>query len=116
MMDLACGSGRHVRWPATISSCGYNKLVLTWDDAKRIRNLQERGLDFADAEAIFDGPVISQEDNRVAYGEQRINIIGFLREQVVHMTYTERGDDLHVISLRLATKHEARYFLDQIDR
>jgi uncharacterized DUF497 family protein len=90
--------------------------VLTWDEPKRLWNLQERGLDFADAEAIFDGPVISQEDTRVAYGEQRINILGLLGELVVHMTYTERGDELHVISLRKATKHEARYFLSQVDR
>ena len=29
-----------------------------------------------------------------------------LRGEVVRMTYTERGDDVHVISLRRATRHE----------
>ena len=90
--------------------------MLTWDEPKRLQNIEERGLDFADAEGIFDGPVISQEDTRVAYGEQRINVLGLLGERVVHMTYTERIESLHVISLRKATKHEARYFFSQVDR
>lgn len=87
--------------------------MLTWDDAKRKRNIKEHGFDFADCETVFDAPVITQEDDRLAYGEQRINLIGMLAGQVVHMTYTERGDDLHVISLRKATKHEARYYFSQ---
>ena len=65
---------------------------------------------------MFDGPVITQEDDRLAYGEQRINLLGWLAEHVVHMTYTERGEDLHIISLRKATKHEARYYFTQIYR
>jgi len=37
--------------------------------------------------------------------------LSFLNGVVVHLTYTERGDDLHVISLRKAAeKHEIRYF------
>ena len=51
----------------------------------------------------------------MAYGEQRMNLLGWLQGRVVHMTYTERGeDDLHVISLREATKHEARYYFEAI--
>lgn len=30
--------------------------------------------------------------DRVAYCEQRINLLGWLRGTIVHMTYTERGD------------------------
>ena len=42
--------------------------------------------------------------------------VGLLAGQVVHMTYTERGDDLHVISLRKATKHEANFYFSQVER
>lgn len=55
-------------------------------------------------------PFVTIEDSRLAYGEQRINLLGWLHDRVVHMTYTERSEDLHVISLREATKHEARYY------
>ena len=90
--------------------------MLTWDEPKRRSNIKDHGFDFIGADAVFDGPVITQEDDRVAYGEQRINLLGWLAGQVVHMTYTERGEDLHIISLRKATKHEARYYFSQIQR
>ncbi len=89
--------------------------MVTWDEPKRRRNLKDHGLDFTGCESVFDGPVITREDDRLAYGEQRINLIGLLAGRVVHMTYTERGDDLHVISLRKATRHEARYYFSQAD-
>ncbi len=90
--------------------------MVTWDDTKRQRNIRSHGLDFAGCEAIFKGPVIAEEDARLTYGEQRINVIGFLRGKVVFMTYTERGDDLHVISLRRATRHEIKRFAEEFSR
>ena len=33
---------------------------------------------------------------------------------LVDLTYTERQDDLHVVSLRKAEKHEIRHFITQI--
>jgi uncharacterized protein len=84
--------------------------VVTWDERKRQANLRDHGLDFEGCEAVFDYPVITNEDSRVAYGEQRINLLGWLRDQMVHMTYTEHGEDFQVISLREATRHEARYY------
>ncbi len=88
--------------------------MVIWDEPKRQLNIKDHQLDLSGCEAVFDGPVITFEDDRLIYGEQRLNLLGFLGEVVVHMTYTERGDDLHVISLRKATKHEARYFFSQI--
>jgi uncharacterized protein len=89
--------------------------MLTWDEPKRLLNLKDHKLDFVGCEVVFDGPVITQEDDRVAYGELRINLLGLLHGRVVHMTYTERGDNVHVISLRKATKHEANHFFSQVD-
>ena len=86
----------------------------TWDEAKRRDNIRDHGLDFPGCEAIFDGPVSVKEDKRAAYGELRLNAVGWLHGQVVHMTYTEREDDFHVISLREAEKHEARKFFKEI--
>jgi uncharacterized protein len=55
-------------------------------------------------------PFFKREDAREAYGEQRINLLGWLDGVVVHMTYTERGDEPHIISLRKAEKHEIRRY------
>lgn len=88
----------------------------TWDETKRQSNLKTHELDFMGCEAVFDGPVVTWDDDREAYGELRINLLGWLHGTVVHLTYTERDDDLHVISLRKAEKHEIRYFITQITR
>ena len=70
--------------------------------------------DFAGCEVVFDSPVVAWEDAREAYGEQRINLLGWLQGVVVHTTYTERGDELHVISLRKAEKHEVRRYAKEV--
>jgi uncharacterized DUF497 family protein len=88
--------------------------VVTWDEQKRQTNIRVHGLDFEGCDAVFDRPVLTTEDSRFSYGEQRINLLGWLQGQVVHLTYTERGEDMHVISLREATKHEARYYFQAI--
>ena len=75
--------------------------MVTWDESKRLSNRATHGLDFAGCEAVFD---------REAYGEQRIALIGWLGGQFVQMAYTERGGDMHVISLRKANKHEIEAF------
>lgn len=84
--------------------------MITWDEPKRQENLRKHGMDFVGCEAVFDYPVVAQENARTAYGEQRLNLIGWLRGQLVHLTYTERGEALQVISLRKATPHEARNY------
>ena len=63
-----------------------------------------------------DGPTVSWHDDRLAYGEHRINLLGWLHGTVVHMTYTERGDEPHIIRLRKAEKHEVRHYIKEISR
>lgn len=84
--------------------------MVTYDEHKRRINLDKHGLDFIDCEVVFEGPLVSREDDREFYGEQRINALGFLGVDVVHVTYTMRGDGFHIISLRKAEKHEIRFF------
>lgn len=51
----------------------YNDVVrFVWHEPKRQSTLQSRGLDFADAAAVFAGPTLTFEDDRVDYGEQRL--------------------------------------------
>jgi uncharacterized protein len=88
----------------------------TWDEAKRLSNIKDHELDFIGCEVIFDGLVFVFEDTRVKYGEQRLCAIGWLKDAVVHMTYTEREDDFHVISLRKAEKHEIKRYIEEISR
>lgn len=43
---------------------------ITWHEDKRQITLARRGLDFADAAGIFDGPTFTFEDDRRDYGER----------------------------------------------
>lgn len=53
---------------------------------------------------------MTREDKRHDDGEQRLVCFGLLKAEVVVMVYTERPRGPHVISLRKAGKHEARYY------
>jgi hypothetical protein len=67
-----------------------------------------------DAEQIFRGFTLTAEDTREAYGERRFLTLGLLDDQVVSVAHTERDEDIRMISIRKATKHEARFYFSQI--
>ena len=84
----------------------------TWDERKRRSNLRRHGLDFAEADPIWDSFTITREDIRMDYGEQRWVTFGLLRNKVVVLVHAERGDDDHYISLRRAEPYETRYYFE----
>ncbi len=88
--------------------------MFTWDEAKRRANLRKHGIDFVDAPKIFQGLTFTTEDDREAYGERRFLTLGLLEDQVVSVAHTERRDEIRIISIRKATKHEARFYFSQI--
>lgn len=78
----------------------------TWDEAKRRQNLKDHGLDFVDAERVFDGPTFTFEDGRFGYDERRFVSLGLLEGIPVSIVHTETRDRIHLISFRKATKRE----------
>lgn len=88
--------------------------MFTWDEAKRQENIRKHGIDFADAIQIFAGYTVTAEDTREAYGESRFLTLGLLHGEVVSVAHTPRVDDDHIISIRKATQHEARFYLSQV--
>ena len=63
---------------------------ISFDLAKRVRTLADRGLDFEDAAAVFDGITVEVEDRRRNYGERRIICYGMLAGRLVVIGYTPR--------------------------
>jgi len=90
--------------------------MLTWDEAKRQINIFKHGHDFIGVDAIWDHPVVSWDDERENYGEQRINLLGWLYGRVMFLTYTDDGEYFRVISLRDAEKHEVKHYVKTIIR
>ena len=82
----------------------------TWHEPKRLGNIKKHGLDFVDAESVFNGPTSTVEDKDGHQGEQRFNTSGLLDAAVVVITHTETEDEMHIISMRKADNHETRDF------
>ena len=79
---------------------------VTYDPEKRELTLRERGLDFEDAAAVFEGVTLEVEDTRKDYGEVRIICYGRLAGRMVVVGYTPRGAVRHVFSMRKANARE----------
>ena len=79
---------------------------ITYDPAKRLRTLAERGLDFKDAAMIFDGPTVEIEDTRRDYGEIRMICFGHLAGRLIVVGYVPRGTSRHIFSMRKANDRE----------
>ncbi|EIJ34531.1 BrnT family toxin [Thiothrix nivea] len=83
----------------------------TWDENKRTENMERHdGIDFAELECLFDAPMVTVEDAREAYGEERLQSLCWYRGRVVFLVWTERGEDAHLISCRYGNKHETRQY------
>src|SRR6478752_2423135 len=85
-----------------------------WDEAKRLSNLRDHGLDFVDAQAVFSGLTFTFEDDRFAYGEHRFVTLGLLKGIPVSIAHTETKEEIRVISFRKATDNEAQILFTQI--
>ena len=83
---------------------------ISYDPDKRAKALVERGLDFEDAIAVFEGETVEVEDTRMDYGEQRIICYGLLAARMVVIGYTPRGAVRHVFSMRKANDREQARF------
>lgn len=81
-----------------------------WDEAERQANLSKHGLDFADAEKVFAGPLVLFEDGREDYGEQRMIGIGLLETLVALIVHVESDDSIRIISMRKAESDETDLF------
>jgi uncharacterized DUF497 family protein len=80
-----------------------------WFEAKRLRTLQERGLDFRDAARLLDG---RQLFTYVSARNQEIRFVtvGPLGDHLMAVVWTERGAARRIISMRRARRGEERAY------
>ena len=55
---------------------------------------------------MFEGPTFTFEDDRFEYDEMRFVTLGFLGGITVSIVHTETESEIHVISIRKATRNE----------
>jgi hypothetical protein len=85
--------------------------VFVWDEAKQKSNLKKHGLDFKDAHLVYDNPEKCTYDSSRA-GERRfIDVaLAVIKGRLLTLIYTERGDDVRVISFRAASREERKQY------
>ena len=66
--------------------------MITFDDTKRQINLDDHGVDIAALETFFGGDLLTREDRRVAYGEQRYQSVGWFGGEMLFVVRTPRHE------------------------
>jgi uncharacterized DUF497 family protein len=79
-----------------------------WDGDKAAANYRKHRVDFSDAIAALEDPNRLEDiDAQLAYGEERVRVIGMAHDNVLFVIVTLRGEDVcRIISARKATRHE----------
>lgn len=85
-----------------------------WDEQKRQMNIKKHGIDFFDIPEVFEGDTVTIPDERFDYGEKRFIAIGIAGSHVIVVVYTERGENIRIISARKATKNEQINYFKQV--
>lgn len=81
-------------------------MEISFDPVKRDATLRERGLDFAEAAALFADPSYTVEDDRFDYPEPRFLTFGLLHGRMAMVAWTPTDDGIRVISMRKCNERE----------
>ncbi len=91
----------------------WNRLEFEWDEEKAALNWKKHGVDFRDAALVFnDENYLEFYDADHSDYEDRYNIIGKV-DDILFVVYTERKTRIRIISARIATPQERRWYHDR---
>lgn len=83
-----------------------------WDEDKAATNVEKHGVSFEEAQTVFDDPLfVDFYDLEHSHEEHRYIILGASNQgRLLMVSYTERGDNVRLISSREATPAERRAY------
>jgi hypothetical protein len=81
-------------------------MTFEWDPEKRRRNIEKHRIDFLDARKIFGQTHLVKRSDRE--GEKRFLAVGRVEGRLIAVAYTERGDNIRIVSARRARDNERR--------
>lgn len=89
---------------------------LSWDEAKRLRNLAKHGLDFAQARWVLESTHRLDVDV-VRGGELRTLSYSYVMDVLAVLTvvHTERDDTVRIISFRRASSEEREVYREWLE-
>lgn len=88
-------------------------MTFEWDEEKNKLNQRKHGIDFETAMLVFnDMQRIEIYDMEHSTSEDKYNTIGMVHD-VLFVVYTERKENIRLISARIATNTERSIYFDQ---
>ena len=88
-------------------------MTFEWDEAKNAINKQKHKISFETAAHVFeDANYIEMYDFEHSVYEERFIAIGMVND-VLFVVFTERKENIRLISARLATEAERSIYYDQ---
>ena len=81
---------------------------ITYNPAKNARNIEDRGLPFAQVRDFLWSTALIVKDDRFDYGENLYQALGLIEGRLHVVVFTPQGDAVHVISFRKANKREVK--------
>ena len=75
-------------------------MLIEYDEEKRRKTFEERGLDFTRAIEVFTSEHFDLLDERFDYSEARMLTFGWLDGRAIAVVWTERDGSRRIISMR----------------
>ena len=89
----------------------YQGVNFEWDVDKACANYKNHGVEFQTAVELFFDPFLMALEDRIEEGEKRHHALGMTKSwQILFVAYVWRGDDIRLISARLATNSERKRY------
>ena len=89
-------------------------MIVEWDEAKATKNRRKHGVDFHEAVTTLEDPLsTTYPDPDHSVDERRFVTIGLsAKRHVLVVAHADRGSAVRIISARLATPRERRFYED----
>ena len=91
-------------------------MLYEWDEAKRLKNIEKHGIDFADVVKVFEDFVVTRQDTRADYGEVRHVTTGLLEGREITVIHTPRDNKIRIISARRARIEERKIYHEEAEK
>ncbi len=88
------------------------ELEFEWDERKDKANQIKHDVSFEEAATVFDDPLsLNFDDSEHSRGEERYIILGLSNQgRLLFVSHTDRNNKIRLISARLLTPKERRYY------
>ena len=89
----------------------HDNFEFEWDENKHRNNVRRHKVSFYEAMTVFSSSPLTENDDLHSHHEQRYKTTGYsVKNRLLFVIHTDRGNVIRIISARKATKLEERNY------